>query len=77
MARTITLDGATLHEIRIVPTPTGQTAVQVTFSLLSGSTVVQRVNLHDVTAQLQSGELAAANTLLAAINAALQRVELS
>jgi len=77
MARTITIDGAQLHEVRVVVTPTGSTAVQASFTLLSGTQEVKLVNLHDFTADLQSGELAAANALLTAMTAVLTRIELS
>lgn len=77
MARTITIDGAQLNEARVVVTPTGNTAVQLSFTLLSGKTVIQQVSLQDVTSSLQASELAAANGLLTAMNAALSRLELS
>ena len=77
MARTITIDGAQLHEVRIVMTPLGKTAVQASFSLLAGTTIVKQVNLRDFTADLEAAELSAANAVLTALNGALTRLEVS
>lgn len=77
MPRTITIDGAQLREVRVVLSPSGQTAVQISFTLLSGTSVVQEINLRDFTAQLQPSELGAAKALLTAMNGTLARVEVS
>jgi hypothetical protein len=76
MARTMTIDGATLREIRVVVSPSGKTAVQLSFTLLSGTTVVQEINGRDFTAKLAANELGAANSLITAMSGALGRLEL-
>lgn len=76
MARTITIDGAQLHEVRIVTTPTGETAIQLSYNLLSGTAVVRQVSLDDITARLKSSEMGMAKGLLTAMEAALARLEL-
>lgn len=73
--RTITIDGAELNEVRIFVDSLGKTAVQLSYTLLSGTTVVQRVSLQEFTGQLQAGELTAAGAFLSMMKAALERVQ--
>lgn len=77
MAKTITLDRAELREVRITTAPTGDPIVQVSFDLLAKGVTFQTVNLRNVTAELTAAEVIAAQTLLGAMGALLERVELS
>lgn len=77
MAKTITLDGARLHEVRVTLASGGDPIVQASFSLLSGSILVHTVNLQNLSAQLEQSEQDAAIALFAAVGQALSRIELS
>lgn len=77
MAKTVTIDGAQLREVRVVVGPNSQIAVQASFALLSGTTLVQEVCLTDLTTKMQSIEIAGANALVTAMNGVLSRVELT
>jgi hypothetical protein len=77
MARTVTIDGSQLQEVRVSLNSLGQLTVQASFVLTSGGNVFQQVFLQDLTNQLQANETSAASTLYSLIGGAVQRVELA